>query len=236
MFCVCAATSARSAAAKLTQSSWCEEAGEDKQACSPHGLLFLPLAAGGPSQSVLAMAQLGCLFPGTGPSAATLLTPGPELENLSGETRQFFCLQEEATTDGRTTALACSRAVRMAPRLSRCHHAAACMPLALQPAQTHAGCEQPNTKQAQTAKCIFGASVCRSLVNLLTPPFYQQNTPTGWQRERRSLLFWRRSTSLVVPDVKKKHTAGSFASCRLGHDFPARVCERQLFPRTISPG
>lgn len=35
---------------KLTQSGWSEEAGEDKQACGPHGLLFFPPAAGGPSQ------------------------------------------------------------------------------------------------------------------------------------------------------------------------------------------
>lgn len=155
-----------------------------------------------------------------------LLTPGHGSENLSAETRQFFCLQEETTassldaTDGRTTALACSRTVRMAPQLSRCHHAAACMLLALQPAQTHAGCDQTNTKQAQTAKCIFGACVRRPLVNLLTPPIYQQNTPAGWHRERRSLLFWCQSTSLMVPDMIKMHTAGSSASCRLGRDFP----------------
>lgn len=85
---------------------------------------------------------------------------------------------EEATTssleatDGRTTALARSRAVRMAPQL----HAAACTLLDLQPAQTHTGCEQPNTRQAQTAKCIFGATAGRSLV---TPPFTSKTPPQG---------------------------------------------------------
>lgn len=41
-------TRANSHTQQLTQSSWCEEAGEDKQACGPHGLLFLPPAAEGP--------------------------------------------------------------------------------------------------------------------------------------------------------------------------------------------
>lgn len=50
------------ASERLTQSSWCEEAGEDEQACGPHGLLFFPPAAGGPSHSVSVMARLGGLL------------------------------------------------------------------------------------------------------------------------------------------------------------------------------
>lgn len=152
---------------KLTQSSWCEEAGEDKQACGPHGLLFLPPAAEGPSQSVLAIVRSRCLFQGTLPSTLTLLTPGHESENLSGENRPvlLFTSKKEVitsstnATDGRAAVFARSHAVLMALRLSRCHRATACKLLNLTSAQTHAGCDQPNTKQAQTAKCISGPSV-----------------------------------------------------------------------------
>lgn len=120
---------------------------------------------GGPSQSVSASVRWGSLLPGAAPSTVTLLTAGHESGNLSGDSRQFFCLHGKATTssldaaDGRATALARAHAARMALRLSRCHHAAAWTLLGLQPAHTHAGCDQPNPKQAQTAKCIFGASL-----------------------------------------------------------------------------
>lgn len=39
-----------------------------------------------------------CLLPGAAPSAVALFTLGHEWQNLSGETGQFFCLQEEATS------------------------------------------------------------------------------------------------------------------------------------------
>lgn len=75
---------------QLTQSSRSEEAGEDEQACGPHGLLFFPPAAEGPSQSVLAIPRLWCLFQGTLPSTLKLLTPSHESGNLSGGKETSF--------------------------------------------------------------------------------------------------------------------------------------------------
>lgn len=77
-------------------------------------------------------------------------------------------------TDGRAAALACSRADRMAPQLSRCHSAAACALLGLQPGAIS---QRPN-KHKLLNVCLELPFVL-SLGDSLTPKFYQQKDPHG---------------------------------------------------------
>lgn len=104
--------------------------------------------------------------------------PGHESGNLTAESRQFFRLQGEATAsssdapDGPAAALACSRANRMAPQLSRCHPAAACALLGLQPGAIS---QTPNKRKLLNVflELPFVLSLGDS------PKFYQQKHPHG---------------------------------------------------------
>lgn len=77
-------------------------------------------------------------------------------------------------TDGRATALACSRAVRMAPQLSRCHPAAAGALLGLQPGVIS---QTPNKRKLLNA--FFGASVRPFAGRLANAPVLPAKHPRG---------------------------------------------------------
>lgn len=116
----------------LTQSGWCEEADENKQACGPHGLLFWPPAARGPT-SIQSLCSAGARI-----SSRDSVGAGGKVRVLPGQ-KSSVGVEKQRTTNENTFL-----AEQLKPLFTRRRRKSDSLPLILKTQQMDARLSSPS--------------------------------------------------------------------------------------------